>query len=196
MTAAATGQVVRLQPETCGVLVIDWQEKLAAAMDPEVYPRHLKNALALVQGAALFRVPVVATEQYPQGLGPTVAPLREALAAEGVAAPVIAKKDFSAWAVPEVRAQVQAAAGRTKWIVLGMESHVCVFQTVRDLKEAGFTVFVPRDAVVSRTRDNWKVGVKLCEAVGATATSTEAVLFDWVGRAEGDAFKAVSRLVR
>ena len=186
---------MRLLPESTGVLLIDWQERLAAAMESELHARHLGNAVRLVRGAALFRLPVIATEQYPQGLGPTVGALREALALDGVAAPIVEKRDFSAWAVPGVRAQMEAS-GRRAWLVAGIEAHVCVYQTVRDLVAAGHDVWLLKDAVVSRTRENWKVGAGLCEAAGAVVTSTEAALFDVCGRGEGEAFKALSRLVK
>ena len=190
MTAA-----VRCSPDGTGVLLVDWQERLAPAMAAELHAPHLRNAERLLQGAALFRVPAVATEQYPKGLGPTLPSLKALLAGEGLAAPIVEKIDFSAWAVPAVREQM-SASGRRSWIVAGMEAHVCVFQTVRDLCEAGHTVWLLRDAVVSRTRENWEVGVELCRAAGARVASTESVLFDLCGRAEGEAFKALSRLVR
>ena len=163
---------MRLTPETTGLLVIDWQERLAAVMDAQLHPRHLENALRLARGAAIFRLPVVATEQYPQGLGHTVAALAEALTVDAVAAPVVEKKDFSAWEVAGVRTQM-AAAGRRAWLVAGMEAHVCVYQTVRDLVASGHEVWVVKDAVVSRTHENWEVGVGLCQEAGARITSTE-----------------------
>jgi nicotinamidase-related amidase len=92
-----------------------------------------------------------------------------------------------------VRAQL---AGRPQVLVVGMEAHVCVFQTVRDLAEAGLTAFLARDAVLSRTREDLEVGVGLCRDAGAIITSVEAALFDALVEAGGPAFKAVSAAVK
>jgi len=81
-------------------------------------------------------------------------------------------------------------------IVVGMETHVCVYQTVRDLIGRGFEVHVPIDAVVSRHDDDRTVGIALCERAGAIPTTTETIVFDWLGRAGTDAFRTISKLVR
>ena len=85
---------------------------------------------------------------------------------------------------------------RRQVIAVGMESHVCVFQTVRDLAGRGFDVFVPKDAIVSRTEENRQVGLNLCEKAGAVVTSTETVLFDLLGTAGTPEFKELSPLIR
>ena len=87
-------------------------------------------------------------------------------------------------------------AGRKQVIVVGMEAHVCVFQTVRDLLRGDYAVFVPQDAIVSRTEENRQVGLRLCEKAGATLTSTETVLFDLLGTAGTPEFKELAPLIR
>ena len=87
-------------------------------------------------------------------------------------------------------------SGRTQIIVFGMETHICVYQTVRDLSHVGYRVFVPHDAVCSRDPENLRVGLVLAERVGATVTATETVLFDLLGRAGTPEFKAISALVK
>jgi nicotinamidase-related amidase len=77
-----------------------------------------------------------------------------------------------------------------------MESHVCVFQTARDLATRGYATYVAADAVASRTEDNRVAGLALAEHAGAIRTVTETIVFDWIRRAEGDTFKAISKLVR
>jgi nicotinamidase-related amidase len=133
---------------------------------------------------------VIATEQYPKGLGPTIAPLRERLEA-----PPLEKVEFSAFANEGARAALLAGGARS--IILGgVEAHVCVYQTARDLLAEGFQVFIPREAVLSRTAQNAQVGLALCERAGAVITSVEAVLFELVGSAADKSFKEISRLIR
>ncbi len=189
----------RLSPASSLLLVVDVQERLAQAMPAEAMDRLVHNTRILLEAARILSVRVVVTEQYPKGLGPTVAPIAEKLAAIGVTP--ISKLDFSALGEPAVaRAITAAGSGETARpravLVAGMESHVCVFQTVRELVTRGYPTFVLDDAVASRREDNRLAGLSLCARAGAVRTVTEAVVFDWLGRAEGEAFKAISRMVR
>ncbi len=152
-----------------------------------------RAANVLLEAAAALGVRVIATEQYPQGLGPTLAPLRERLAA--VQAPVLEKVEFSAVEAPGFPSAWEAAKGRSA-IVIGMETHVCVFQTVRELTQRGIEVHVPLDGVASRRDDHRQVGLDLCRAAGATITTAETIAFDWLGKAGGEAFKRVSKAVK
>ena len=161
-----------LTPANSLVLLIDWQDRLVGAMPPAIEASHRAKAEVLLRSAAAAGVPVVVTEQYPKGLGHTVESLRDA-----------------------IRAVVEAS-GRTHIVVVGMESHICVWQTVRALTERGLSVHVPRDAVISRRTNDYEAALSLYLNTGAVVTSVEAVVFDWVRRAEGDVFKAISRLVR
>jgi nicotinamidase-related amidase len=172
------------------VLVIDVQEKLARAMPPEAEARMEKNAGILIKAARRLGLPVVASEQYVKGLGPTVAGLREILPS-----PPIEKIEFSCANSASLAGEIERT-GRRQVIAVGMESHVCVFQTVRDLLRKDFQVFLPRDAIVSRTEENRQVGLNLCEKAGAVVTSTETVLFDLLGTAGTPEFKELSPLIR
>ena len=172
------------------VLVIDVQEKLARAMPPEAEARMEKNAGILVKAARRLGLPVVASEQYVKGLGPTVPALRELLPV-----PPIEKVEFSCANSTSLAIAIEKT-NRRQVIAVGMESHVCVFQTVRDLLRKDFQVFVPRDAIVSRTEENRQVGLNLCERAGAVVTSTETVLFDLLGTAGTPEFKELSPLIR
>jgi nicotinamidase-related amidase len=185
--------VRRLDPKECAVLVIDVQERLSAAM-PEARMQDLVRAVRiLAEAAPLLGGRVIVTEQYPNGLGPTIGPVKDALS--GAGAPFISKMDFSACGESKFGEAWAAAPPKTA-IVLGMETHVCVFQTVRDLVGQGVTVHVPVDGVVSRRDDHREIGLALCKEAGATLTTTETVVFDWLVRAGGDAFKRISKLVR
>jgi nicotinamidase-related amidase len=175
------------------LLVVDVQERLAAAMAPARTDTLLRNAGMLLDAAERLGVPVVASEQYPKGLGPTCAPIASRLAARGISAH--AKLAFDACGEPAIARAVAAAAPRAI-VVVGMETHVCVFQTARELALRGFTVHVVADAVASRTEENREAGLRLCERAGAVITPAETVVFDWLERAGTDDFRAVSKLVK
>ena len=172
------------------LLVVDLQERLALAMNPQALAAVEKNAGVLIRVARRLGLPVFATEQYPKGLGHTVPGLR-ALLEE---APM-EKLEFSCGASKEIARRI-LASGRRQVIVVGMEAHVCVFQTVRDLARGEFAVFLAQDAVLSRTEENLRVGLHLCEKSGATLTSTETVMFDLLGVAGTPEFKELSPLIR
>lgn len=174
------------------LLVIDVQERLGSAMAPEQFARLVKNTKTLVEGAKILGMPVYATEQYPKGLGPTVADVRSVLPED---APPIEKLAFSCGAVKELARRLYVS-GRRQVVIAGMETHVCVFQTVRDLTVGGYQPFVARDAVCSRTTENHETGLALMRETGATISSTEAVLFDLLGAAGTPEFKAISPMLR
>lgn len=171
------------------LLIVDVQERLVAAMEPTRYERLLNRTLAAIDGAKALGLPVVVTEQYPKGLGPTVKPIVERL---GEAFKPVEKVEFSA-VVPDVKARL---AGRPTVLVTGMETHVCVFQTVRALRESGMSPYLAVDAVLSRSAADFQVGLELCRDAGAVHTTVEAALFDALGRAGGPEFKAVSAAVK
>ena len=175
------------------VLVIDVQERLLAAMVPAAAERLVRGCVTLLRGAAALGVAVTATEQYPRGLGPTVEPIRAALPA-GFAPPE--KLDFSAYPVLRGTGGPFAEGPPRPVIVCGMETHVCVYQTVRDLCAAGHQVVVVQDAVLSRTDENRAIGLGLIRDAGAALGSVESVLFDLCGRAGTPEFKAISALVK
>ena len=183
----------RLDPKTTLLVVVDVQEKLAPAMPPAALAEVERAAAILLEAARLLGVRVLATEQYPQGLGRTIPSIATLLSAMGVVP--IAKTTFSAVSEMAFLGACHAPLPRSA-VVLGMEAHICVFQTVRDLAALGVAVHVPRDGVASRREDHREVGLGLCGRAGAAVTTAETVAFDWLERAGGDAFKAVSRLVR
>ena len=181
---------VALDRDDALLLVIDVQTKLSAAMPLPAWAQFEKNAALLIRAARRLGLPIVATEQYPKGLGPTVPGLRELLPE----APM-EKLEFSCGASKPIARKI-LETGRRQVIVLGMESHVCVFQTVRDLARGEFAVFLAQDAVLSRTEANRQAGLHLCEKSGATLTSTEAVVFDLLGAAGTPEFKDLAPLIK
>jgi nicotinamidase-related amidase len=174
-----------LQRERTALLVIDVQEAFRPAVGE--FDAVARNTAILAQGARILGLPVVVTEQYPRGLGDTVPEVAAAI--QGV--PRLEKTVFSA-----ARAEGFDLDGRDQALVCGIETHVCVNQTVQDLLDAGVEVQVASDAVTSRTAGNRRAGLARMEASGAMLTSTEMALFELVGRAGTDEFKAIQKLVK
>lgn len=187
---------LRLSPASTAVLVIDVQERLAAAMPESAGARVLARCERLVEGAQALGLPVIVTEQYPKGLGQTQPSLREKAQAAG--ARFFEKLEFDATANEPLRAALERwrSEGRTAIVLCGLEAHICVYQSARGLAELGFTVHVAYDAVCSREAANVKLARGLYTQAGALVSSSEVVLFDLVGKAGSDAFKTISKLVR
>jgi nicotinamidase-related amidase len=192
-------ETLRLDPARAALLIIDVQTKLCAAMQPAAVAACQRNLLVLVELARRLRLPLVVSEQYPKGLGPTVPELAAALEAAGPqgSAPIRFEKTAFACTEQEGFEAIRERVARPQWIVAGMESHVCVWQTVRGLLAApGTSVHVAADAVLSRDPANRQVGLELMARAGAVLSSTETVAFDTLVRAGGEDWKAISRLVR
>ncbi|MCB0875812.1 MAG: hydrolase [Solirubrobacterales bacterium] len=175
----------RLDPERAALVVVDVQEGFRKAI-PDFGAVAAATA-TLIRGAEALDVPVIVTEQYPKGLGPTASEVAERLP-DGVEP--IAKTVFSA-----ASADGFALGGREQAIVCGIETHVCVNQTVLELLDSGIEVHVVADAVGSRSEANRQLGLAKAERAGAWITSVETALFELLGEAGTERFKAVQRLV-
>lgn len=194
--AAANAALEGLSASRAALLVIDIQEKLVPAMPPDAVERVLRGTTVLLEAARRMKLPVVVTEQYAKGLGPTVAALSGPIdALDPAQLHRFEKMEFSSAGTAEF-AQLYPKLGRDQWILVGMETHVCVLQTARDLRRRGATVHVVGDAVSSRTKANYRVGLSQMRKMGAVQTSLEVVVFDLLKRAGGDDFKALSKLIR
>ncbi len=178
----------RFNPGAAALLIIDIQDRLAAQMQPPKLERVLNRTLAAIEGAKALGMPIVVTEQYPKGLGPTLKVLSDKIPDFKP----IEKIEFSAF-VPEAKARLQ---GRSTVLLTGMETHICVFQTTRAMVEANLTPYVAVDAVTSRADADERVGFELCRNAGGLLTTVETVLFDALGKAGGPAFKAISAAVK
>jgi nicotinamidase-related amidase len=177
--------------EEAALIIVDMQERLLKAMPEEPRQRMLRNASILIETAKQLGMPVLVSEQYPKGLGPTVPEIREAVAG---AAPV-EKMIFSA-AREEAFQRRLEETGRSAFILTGVENHVCVLQTALDLVAAGKRVWLARDASCSRTKENWEAGCAAMAAGGVTVSTTEILVFQLLREAGTEAFKHVSKLVR
>jgi nicotinamidase-related amidase len=171
------------------LVVVDIQERLAAVMEHRA--RVVANTLHLIEAAKLFSIPVLVTEQYPKGLGPTLAEIREALPSPDP----VEKIAFSCCGESHFPDRL-ASTRREKVVVAGMESHVCVLQTVLDLLRTGYQVHVVDDAVCSRREENHRTALALMRDAGAVITCTETVLFQLLVRAGTEEFKTISRRIR
>ena len=185
-----------LSRDRAALLVVDIQERLSAVMPQDVLAQVVRNTAVLIESASRLGLPIVLSEQYPKGLGNTLPAIEDALrAVQGVAVHRFVKNVFSAAGCDEFAA-LAPTLKRDQWIVTGMEAHVCVYQTARGLEERGYQAHVVADAVCSRTKANYEIGRGLVGQVGGVLTSTEVVVFDLLGRAGTEEFKALSRLIK
>ena len=171
------------------LIVIDMQERLVPAMQAPA--RTLKNTRLLIATATRLGVPVMLTEQYPKGLGPTVREI--ASAADDL--PVYEKLHFSCMEEPKFAAAFKAN-GRRQAIITGMEAHICVMQTAAQLMEQGIQVFVVTDATSSRTLESEKACLDRLQAIGAGIVTTEMVVFEWLAKAGTPAFRDILPLIK
>jgi Isochorismatase family len=172
-----------LRAPDSSLVVIDIQERLAAVM-PDREPV-LRAASILLEAAGRLEIPVLLTEQYPKGLGPTAPDIAAKLPRNATR---VEKTTFSACgALPLERPQV---------VIAGMEAHVCVLQTALELAAAGREVFVAADAVCSRAQSNYANALDRMKSAGVIVTNTESVVFEWLRDAANEHFRALSKLIR
>jgi nicotinamidase-related amidase len=176
-----------MTPQDTVLVVVDVQVKLMPLIAGG--GRIIWNLRRLLDGAEAVGLNVLATEQYPQGLGATVPELAERLGE------IPSKTAFSCAGCEPFAARLQQADA-SKVMVAGIEAHVCVQQTVLDLLAGGYRVYVPVDAVGSRYAIDYETGLKRMESAGATLTTTEAALFEWCQVSGTPVFKKISALVR
>ncbi len=178
------------------LLVVDVQQKLV----PVIHRGEdiVRRIGFLMSAAQHMKVPVVVSEQYPDGLGPTVANLAEHSAVETTFDKVrfSAAERFCEHVGISAHIAPDAHDGRDQVILVGIESHVCVLQTGLDLLARGFRVFVVDDASGSGTQHDHEIGIRRLQNSGADICTAESVAFEWCQTAEADNFKAISNLVR
>ncbi len=179
-----------LRDKKVALMIVDIQEKLAPAIHQS--EKMEKPMSVLIEVAKQFDLPIVITEQYPKGLGKTVPSIMENLPEDNVF--VYEKTEFNAL-LPEVLALLQEKQIETV-IVTGMETHICVYQTVRELLINGIEVIAVLDALGSRTKENKKNGLSLLESMGAVISNSETIAFDFLKDAKHPAFKTISQLVK
>ena len=179
-----------LNREGTVLVVVDVQERLAPAMPPEVLERVVKGIRTLIDAAAILSLPVITTEQYPAGIGRTIAPL-----APGEKGELVEKTSFSCCGEPAFLATLARHDAR-RVLLVGMEAHVCVFQTLLDLRAHHYEVHLVRDAICSRRKSDYQAALHLADGAGATLTTVEIALFQLLRHSRAPEFKAVSALIK
>lgn len=177
-----------LKPQTTCLVVVDPQTKLLDVIRRG--PTIVDNILRLLRLADRFDLPVILTEQYVRLMGPILPDIMAKLP-ESV---LIQKMDFDCCAVDEFNDRL----GETKVkdvVLMGLETHICILQTSLSLKEAGYAVHVPQDAVDSRTKENWNVGLEQMRDAGVVISSTETVIFQLLGKAGTPEYKDMLRII-
>ena len=172
------------------LVLIDMQVKLASVMPAEALQSVVKNTAILVQAAQLLQVPILVTEQYPQGLGETLPEIKQFLPTNKP----IAKTAFSACSEPKFNQLLHR--DNSQIVLAGMEAHVCVLQTALALLQDSKTVFVVEDAILSRSPANKTNALARLRDAGCVITNTESVVFEFVSNANHEAFKVISKLIK
>lgn len=179
-----------LKADCAALIVIDVQEKLVPAMNSRVSNQLIHHSQLLIEGFEALNRPIIATEQYSRGLGHTVSELQAATRQY-----CIEKTCFSCCGESAFM-QALETSGASQLLLVGMEAHVCVYQTLLDLLDRGYQVHLVKDAICSRFKTDFQLACDGAVAAGATLTSTETALFQMVEGARHPGFKTVSQLAR
>ncbi|HSB07198.1 MAG TPA: hydrolase [Thermodesulfobacteriota bacterium] len=173
------------------LVAIDFQEAQTKIMPPEMAKNLIRNIKILIAFAKHLKIPILATEQYPKGLGRTIPEIREEL---GTITP-IEKVSFSCCGVRTFNEQLEEFR-RSQIILTGIEAHVCVLQTARDLIQRNYEVHVAADAIGSRKKLDWEVALRWMEKKGAMISTTEIIAFQLLKEAGTDDFKQLSKYLK
>jgi len=178
------------------LVIVDVQTRLVTAMPSEAMQATIKNCGVLATAAAMLSVPIIVTEQYSKGLGNTVPALLTAFSDAKINLKAVEKTAFSCMAEPTFSRQLSSDISQI--ILTGMEAHICVLQTALDLLNSHQPkqVFIVEDAIISRDPVNKANAIARLREAGCIITNTESTLFEWLGKAEGEAFKAISKLIK
>lgn len=177
-----------LNREESVLMVIDIQDRLVRVMEDK--DMVIKNTAILLETSKELDIPVIITEQYPKGLGHTIEEIKDIKRD----VKIFEKNSFTAY-IEEVKMELKKL-GRKKVIIVGMETHVCVLQTARDLLLSGFQVHIVQDAVCSRTKENYENALQIMREMGAVINNTETIAFDLLKVAGTPEFKAISKLIK
>ena len=173
------------------LVAIDFQETQVRMMPLDVSKNLVRNIKILLAFARQLKIPVLATEQYPKGLGRTVSEVKEEL---GPITP-IEKVSFSCCGVNAFNERLEET-GRKHAVLTGIEAHVCVLQTAMDLLRKNYEVHVVADAVGSRKKLDWEVGLRWMEKKGAMISTAEIIAFQWLKEAGTEDFKQLSKFLK
>lgn len=181
-----------LERDRAALLVVDLQASAAARLPPEAWTRTLRNASVLIAAAHEMRLLLMASELASERLGPIASEVAAHLPADVTP---VSRFAYSCGAVKEL-ARTLYHSGRKQVIVAGLETHVAIFQTVRDLVAGGYAPFVPRDACCSRHPDDHEAALSLMRDCGATITTTETIVHDLLGAVDTPEYERIAPLLR
>jgi len=180
---------MRILKEKAVLVVIDFQERIFPAVHD--HEKLVKNVPLLIEGIKALGIPVIVTEQYVKGLGSTIPDIAARI--EGIDR--IEKASFSCCDEPQFMMEL-ASSGKDYVIIAGIESHVCVLQTVIDLQQNGFHPVVVEDCISSRKPNDKLVAIERMRKEKVIITTYEAILFELLRYSGGETFKAISKLVK
>jgi nicotinamidase-related amidase len=186
-------QMPLCQRRYCQLLIIDAQERLAAAMPADELKRVVGNISRLISAAKSVGVPVVATQHNSKGLGAIIESIRANLPADSVPTE---KTAFSCCTAPGFERNISAYPDRRQLVVVGMEAHICIVQTVSGLQRWGYQVFVPEDAIISRKPELKANVLARMRHSGIQVVSTESVGFEWIGDSSQSCFREIWSLFK
>ena len=178
-----------LKKTGCVLVVVDIQEKLLPAIND--FMSVLDRSVKMVTAAQALEVPMLFTQQYSRGLGPTHAALTSLVPEFSH----LEKTTFNCFGAEGFSECLQRLGAKTL-VIIGIEAHICVCQTALEALQRGYDVHVVADAVGSRTADNKRLGLERAARAGADIVTTEMVLFEWLGDAGHPQFKTISALVK
>jgi nicotinamidase-related amidase len=193
LTEAAYAELARrtLAAGQCALVVVDIQEKLL----PPIFEKErlVRNARLLIRLAGILNMPVLATTQYVRGLGPVIPAIAELLPSQHF----LEKMAFGCFGSDQFCSALKALPGqRTTLLVCGMETHICVLQTVLGALEKGYLVHIAADAVSSRTELNWQLGLDRMKSAGAVVASTEMIIYELLRAAGTAEFKEMLKYLK
>ena len=171
------------------LVLVDVQGKLAQSMHNK--KDLFENLKKMVKGAQVLGIPILWAEQNPDGLGPTMPEIAELFTNQSP----VSKFSFSCCGSKQFLRDLEAV-NRKNILIVGIEAHVCVYQTAADLTNLQYNVQIVADAVSSRTAENKQIGLEKSKDAGASLTSTETALFELLKEAKGDKFKEIINLVK
>jgi nicotinamidase-related amidase len=178
-----------LRKEDTLLVIVDIQTKLLRVMFEK--ERLVSNCRKLIQACKLMEIPMVVTEQYPKGMGPTDPQVLELIPSEGI----VEKLSFSCCGVEDFNRKISDFR-KKQIVVIGIEAHVCILQTVHDLLHQGYFVYIPYNAVSSRKEDDYRNALERMRTAGAVIGSVESAVFELLQKAGTPVFKDVSKLIK
>lgn len=179
-----------IHAKDAALLIIDVQEKLFPLVDHPV--EVLEKSLKLIEGFHLLNLPIVISEQYPKGLGATIEAIKQAAGDKAI---TLSKTTFSCLNDSDFKKRIEDLQ-KTQWVLIGIEAHVCVFQTARSLLQAGHEVVIANDAISSRSIYDFSTAIAELRDMGVRISSVETILFELLVDSKHPQFKAFSALIK